>query len=175
MNKEKCRILLALTVILCLLGCRENNPLITTDATTTVSTTETSLVQDTSGYGEETYGVEDEDDQETEPTIQDKEEDKTEETTAPTIGSEQEGTTAPTVGSEQEGTTAPTQPEGSASAYKAYMDMSADEQAAFIASFDSIDAFMDWFNKAKAEYDSTEGSIDIGSGSIDLEDILGGK
>ena len=176
MNRKQCFILLALTMLLCLVGCKGNKPATTTEATTTASTTESSFTQGTSG-DDETYSADDVADKETDPTVHDKEEDKVEETTVPTVETETEGTTAPTLQEETESeeTTAPTQPGETFTTYKAYMDMSADEQAAFIASFDSIDAFMAWFNNAKAEYDSTDGSVDIGSGSIDLEDIAGGN
>ena len=61
------------------------------------------------------------------------------------------------------------------SAYSDYMNMSAAEQQAFIESFESLDAFMDWFNQAKAEHNANDNSIEVGSGTIDLEEITGGN
>jgi len=56
--------------------------------------------------------------------------------------------------------------------YKQYIELSAAEQAAFRKTFDSISDFFAWYNAAKAEYDAQNPGIDIGDGSIDLEDIM---
>ena len=78
-----------------------------------------------------------------------------------------------------ETTPAETQPSGgnatASSAYDDYMNMSAAEQEAFIESFESLDAFMAWFNQAKAEHNANDNSIEVGSGTIDLEQITGGN
>ena len=58
--------------------------------------------------------------------------------------------------------------------YEEYYAMSADEQASFINSFESIDAFFAWHTKAKEEYENARIEID-GSTPIDLEEILGGN
>ena len=164
MHRRYYIVIAVLAALLCLAGCKEivmvptTVPTATTSAVTEPATEATQPQETIIGDGV-ISGVELED--ETEPTVPEKEEEKPKETTAPAEDQETEETTAPTA------------PEESAQSYKAYMAMSADEQAAFIASFESVDAFMTWFNKAKAEYDSTDGSIDIGSGSVDLEDIIG--
>ena len=56
--------------------------------------------------------------------------------------------------------------------YVAYNAMSADEQLAFINSFESIDAFFVWYNAAKEEYNNNLIEID-GSTPIDLGEIVG--
>ena len=61
------------------------------------------------------------------------------------------------------------------SAYSDYMSMSAAQQQAFIESFESMDAFMAWFNQAKAEHNANDNSIEVGNGTIDLEQITGGN
>lgn len=49
-----------------------------------------------------------------------------------------------------------------------YMSMTAEEQAAFINSFESYDAFFDWHTAAKEDYMSSQKEID-GSETIYLE------
>ncbi|MBR4109313.1 MAG: hypothetical protein IKK41_03215 [Oscillospiraceae bacterium] len=56
--------------------------------------------------------------------------------------------------------------------YVVYNAMSADEQLAFINSFESIDAFFVWYNTAKEEYNNNLIEID-GSTPIDLEEVIG--
>lgn len=80
-----------------------------------------------------------------------------------------------TEGENHDNPESPTEATGVTTSYQEYMNMSADQQEAFISSFESMDAFMVWFNNAKAEYDSTDGAIDVGSGSVDLGDIPGGS
>ena len=42
-------------------------------------------------------------------------------------------------------------------------------------SFDSVADFFAWYNAAKDEYEKQNPSVEIGGGSIDLGDIIGGK
>lgn len=65
--------------------------------------------------------------------------------------------------------------EGVVTEYDEYMNMSADEQQAFIESFESMEAFMTWFNKAQEEENASDNSIEIGSGVIDMTQISGKK
>ena len=53
--------------------------------------------------------------------------------------------------------------------------MSGTEQAAFMNTFESIPAFFEWRNAAKAKYEEEQDRIEIGDGEIDLGDIVGGK
>lgn len=55
--------------------------------------------------------------------------------------------------------------------YAEYMAMSGAEQQKWFESFDSLEAFKAWYNKAKAAYDANKDTIENdGSGSIDLGD-----
>lgn len=60
--------------------------------------------------------------------------------------------------------------------YEEYNAMSAQERQAFTRRFESIAAFWDWYDAAKAQYDSTRETIEIGGGDgIDLGDLIGGN
>ena len=50
---------------------------------------------------------------------------------------------------------APTQDDPSPMSYAAYSAMSAEEQYAFMLSFENPEAFLNWFNAAKAAYDAS--------------------
>ena len=52
------------------------------------------------------------------------------------------------------------------SEYEKYLMMSGDEQAKYVESFESIDAFFDWYKAAKKEYESGNKNIEIGSNMI---------
>lgn len=56
--------------------------------------------------------------------------------------------------------------------YLDYYSMSADEQLAFINSFESIDAFFDWHTDAKKIYQDSMIEID-GTTPIDLDELFG--
>lgn len=59
--------------------------------------------------------------------------------------------------------------------YEEYIAMSGEEQQKYFESFESVEAFFEWYNAAKAKYDEENESIEIGGdGSIDLGDIIGG-
>ena len=64
--------------------------------------------------------------------------------------------------------TVPKQPEGITD-YEVYKAMSPDEQVAFYESFGSAEAFMEWFNNAKAEYDAQQTIVEIGEGGAVVE------
>lgn len=59
--------------------------------------------------------------------------------------------------------------------YEWYHNLSGEEQMAFMESFDSMAAFFDWYNAAKAEHEQQRPSIDISDGNIDLGDLIGGN
>ena len=75
--------------------------------------------------------------------------------------------------------TKPTEKPGSgdsdAVTYEEYMQMTATEQRDYMESFESVDAFFAWYNAAKAEYDAQNPDIEVGNGSIDMGDIIGGN
>ena len=58
--------------------------------------------------------------------------------------------------------------------YEQYTQMTDAEQTAFRDAFDSLDDFFAWYNEAKDEYDEQNPSIDVGDGSVDLEDLMNG-
>jgi len=53
--------------------------------------------------------------------------------------------------------------------------MTGKQQQAHLESFDSINDFFAWYNKAKKEYEENRETIDIGNGTIDLGEIAGGN
>lgn len=67
-----------------------------------------------------------------------------------------------------------TEPEGGISyvSYEEYTNMTPEEQLAYYNQFPSMEAFVQWYNEAKAEYDKEHGAIDVGDGDIDLGDII---
>lgn len=67
-----------------------------------------------------------------------------------------------------------TEPEGGIHyvSYEAYNSMTPAEQMAYYNQFPSMEAFVRWYNDAKAEYDEEHGAIDVGDGDIDLGDII---
>lgn len=101
--------------------------------------------------------------------------DNDQETTSPTTSDSTQETTSPAKPNSTQETTVstlpPNTPEETVSDYDRYMDMSADEQQAFIESFPSLEAFMAWFNNAQKEHNANEDSLIIDSGVIDLEEL----
>lgn len=91
----------------------------------------------------------------------------TEETTDPVE------TTAPAT--EPQETTTPTNPSVQMTDYEWYNSLSGEEQMAFMESFDSVPAFFDWYNNAKAEHEALHPDIEIGDGVIDLGGLVGGN
>lgn len=56
-------------------------------------------------------------------------------------------------------------------AYEQYNNMSGSDQLAFIESFDSTEAFVAWYNAAKAEYNASNPPIEITGDVIDLGEL----
>lgn len=74
--------------------------------------------------------------------------------------------------------TKPTEPAGSDSKvteYEWFNALPGEEQEAYMQSFESIAAFFEWYNAAKAEYDELHPSIDVGDAYIDLGELIGGN
>lgn len=94
-------------------------------------------------------------------------EEEANENTAPTEA-ESEETTAPADGETQPTAEAMTD-------YERYLNMSGEEQTAFIESFGSVEEFFAWLNKAQAEHEAQKPGVDIGSGSVDLGGLVGGN
>lgn len=72
-------------------------------------------------------------------------------------------------------TTVPTPPASGTTEFEWYNALSGDEQMAFMESFESVPAFFDWYNAAKAEYDALHPEIEVGDDVIDLGDLVGGN
>lgn len=56
-------------------------------------------------------------------------------------------------------------------AYEQYNNMSGSEQLAFIESFESVEAFVNWYNAAEADYNAQMDPIEITGGVIDLGEL----
>ena len=69
--------------------------------------------------------------------------------------------------------TNPTQAAEGKSDYELFMDMEPAQQREYMESFESMEAFFDWYNAAKEAYELAHPPIDVGDGVIDLEDLLG--
>ena len=60
--------------------------------------------------------------------------------------------------------------------YLTFQAMSGAEQRAYQESFESLDAFFEWYNTVKEAYEKENPPIEIGGdGAVDWEDIIGGK
>lgn len=57
--------------------------------------------------------------------------------------------------------------------YEKYINMSGDEQAAFIESFSSVASFFEWLNNAQAEYEASIPKTEIDGDTLDFSEILG--
>ena len=103
------------------------------------------------------------------------EEDATEDPTeTPTEAPTEESTEAPTeTPTEAPEVEIPENPQETA--YESYMNMSPEQQEAFMESFGSVDAFIEWLKEAKSESENSEDNSIIidGNGPIDMEDIFG--
>lgn len=86
---------------------------------------------------------------------------------------ESKATEVPTDAPEE--TTVPTPPASGTTEFEWYNALSGDEQMAFMESFESVPAFFDWYNAAKAEYDALHPEIEVGDDVIDLGDQVDGN
>ena len=123
------------------------------------------------------------------PTVSTKGNENTKDPTSPTKGNVTKDPTTPK-GDNTQSTTAPTVPEETGPlipnmpevdvpekdevTYLEYYAMSAEEQASFINSFESYEAFFAWHKAAKEAYENDRIEID-GSTPIDLDDVVGGN
>lgn len=57
--------------------------------------------------------------------------------------------------------------------YETFVAMDPALQRVYMESFESMDAFFDWYNAAKEAYEQAHPSIDVGDGIIDLEELVG--
>ena len=56
--------------------------------------------------------------------------------------------------------------------YEKFQSMSADEQLAYMNSFETIEKYFDWYNAAKAEYEAQIPIIDVGDGPVDMSEFF---
>lgn len=112
------------------------------------------------------------------------------EATKPSEATKPAESTKPTEGTKPTETTKPTEEDDRISAelgtaempddwelteYEKYMAMSPEAQQEFFNSFGSVDAFFQWLQDAKAEYEANQDYIEIGGGPIDIEGVLNGN
>lgn len=86
--------------------------------------------------------------------------------------------TKPTEPSKPSEPTDSTEPSGGETVVKNYawfQNLSPSEQQAWMDSFATIDAFFEWYNAAKAEYEKANPSIEFNGESIDMGAIIEGK
>lgn len=57
--------------------------------------------------------------------------------------------------------------------YETFTAMDPALQRQYMESFESMDAFFEWYNAAKEAYEQEHPAIDVGDGVIDVEDLLG--
>lgn len=73
----------------------------------------------------------------------------------------------PTVPAPSEPDTDPTEPDLTMG-YEQFMALSGAEQREFMESFDSMEAFFDWYNAVKEQYEKDHPAIDVGDGVFDF-------
>ena len=57
--------------------------------------------------------------------------------------------------------------------YETFVALDPAVQREYMESFESMDAFFEWYNAAKEAYEKAHPPIDVGDGVIDLEDLFG--
>lgn len=68
-----------------------------------------------------------------------------------------------------------TAPGNDRSEYESFQNMDPDAQQKYMDSFDSIDAFFDWYNSAREEHEQKFPDIEISDGTVDMGEIIGGN
>ena len=159
-------IVLLLALLILLVGCKSKDntatnvteaPVVATEATAPAETMHPALTDNPF------------DDNWTDPVETEAPTEEPKETEAPKTTEPPKATEEPT----QPPTTPTVAPESSKMDYDKYMSMSAQEQSDYMNSFESVDAFFDWYNAAKAEHDAQNNDIEIGNGSFDLGELEG--
>ncbi len=56
--------------------------------------------------------------------------------------------------------------------YEEFVNMTPTQQEACMKAYSSMEEFFKWYTKAKEEYEKEHPSIDVGDGSLDLDEIL---
>ena len=184
MNRRIVSLVLAVLMLLSFAACKAKNPV---EETTVPTETVPGVMDVPEGLWEEMVPA-------TQETVAAAEEtEATQETsvTEPTNGNSTEETKKPTEPQKPQETQAPQEtqdptteatepstPEYSdtkLSQYEWYHALSGEEQMTYMESFDSVADFFAWYNAAKEEHEKQNPSIEIGNGSVDLGEIVGGK
>ena len=175
--KNKLLIFILTATLFILAGCgKQAAEVLSAQETETTTETTTEVTIEPNVTEESIPGVEDSIfDDETEPS-QETEPEATEPDTTEPEETDPEGS-AGTEGSEpteEAPSTEPSQPSGETETeYQRFQNMSAADQQSFMDTFDSIEAFFEWYNNAKAEHEAANPPIDVGDGNIDIGDIMG--
>ena len=179
MMKKFVMIVLLFALLLTACG-KKQDPAIETEVptqppteTSTEATTEPTVAESIPGVEDSIFDDEEIVTQATEAT----EPEETVATTTPTE-TKPSDTAEPTKpsGSGTGNATEPTKPQETkpaTSEYEKFQSMSATEQQKYMESFDSVDDFFAWYNKVKTEHEAANPPIDVGDGSIDLDQIIG--
>lgn len=163
--------LLIITIVFILVsGCKKQTEVVETTTSPIETTVETIVTMPSAP------GVEDSFFDETEAT--EIESQPQPESTEPQETTKPAETTKPTEATKPQETTAPTQsaPEiKPQSDYENFQNMDAADQQKFMESFKDMDAFFAWYNNAKAEHEAANPPIDVGDGTVDMGDLIGGN
>lgn len=182
MNKKKLALLLVF-IMVALMGCGKKDeevlaesPASETEATVSETATETTPGLEDSIFDTEPEGT---DQEVTEPEETDGEQPDNQDDSV-TPPEDDPATTPPaTDPTKQPGSTDDETTDDSAagqlSDYEKFQDMSPAEQQEYMESFEDIDAFFEWYNKAKEEHEAANPPIDAGDGNVDMGDIIGGS
>ncbi len=174
MNKRWIATILAAVMLLTLLGCNSQKPA-PTDPSYVPDGTDSHLPSESTGDASEPQPSED-----VQPSSEpDGTEDVPDESTS---DASEPGESKPDESEPEESKPVESQPEDTkpnetepgdttsayAAEYERYQNMTGAEQKAFMESFDSIEAFFDWYNAAEAAYKELHPDIEVGDGSVDL-------
>jgi len=151
-------------VIAVMCGCKKNEASVDPTEIETEMTEPTDVTgsetDNTAVPGVEANDFEDSDFEEDETT------EATEEATDSTEPSEEE--TDPTEEETKPEDTDPTEGD-TITDFEWYNSLSGAEQQEFMNTFESVEAFFEWYNAAKSEYDALHPDVEINDGNIDLE------
>lgn len=173
---KKAIVLICAVSLLLLCGCNKEAPEAAAENTTetvtnTVAPTEETIKVHVPGTDSENIHVENPfesenfDDAELTPTAAEEEDtssNKDEESVKPSEKEETTPTEETTADDAQE------QPTVALSEYEAFQNMSGVEQKAYMESFDSVEAFFEWLNNARAEHEAGQSSVLVGDEPVEL-------
>ena len=171
MNRRIVSLLLVAAMMLTLAACKkEEEPTVTTFPDVPgVALVPDDFWDETEPAAEATSAPEAETEAETPEETKDAEENQdAEETKAPEATEDNTSET-------QEPTEKPVDTVVNMTQYEWYHALTGDQQMAYMGSFESMQAFFDWYNAAKEEHEREKPGIEIGSGDINMGEIIGGN